>query len=75
LLVVIGWAVFFYAAVLLTAHVVTALIDPRTHLIPLEVVISVLIMTWAICVPIMYGAVLLITPLVMATIEVLDHEH
>jgi len=72
LLVCIGWVVVCIAVVVLVTPIVIAMRDPTTHIIPIENAIPVLVLTISVCLPIAYMAVELITPLFMATLEVLD---
>lgn len=75
LFVSIGWVIVYTIALVVVTPIVLVLEDPQMYTLTLEYALPMLIMTWSICVPIMYGAVFLITPLVMATIEVFSGEH
>ena len=70
--VLIGWIIVYFATIAIVTPIVIALRDPVTQIISLEYSIPVFIVLMSVGVPIMYGAIFLITPLVMATLEVLD---
>jgi len=71
--VVIGWGIVYYTIVVLGIPIITSIfIDTHIQGLPVESVSTFFIMMFAICGPILY---LTITPLVMATIEVIDSEH
>ena len=72
LLVIIGWAVVFCFAVLIVSPIVSIFVDTSTYSIPLEYVVPMYVIIISVGIPIMYSAVFLIMPLVMATFEVLD---
>lgn len=75
LFVVIGWVVLYLITMIVLFPVVYAYYDTSIQGIPLEYAIPVLIMLLSVGIPILYTAIGLITPLVMATIEVFDREH
>ena len=73
-LVLIGWSIVLMVACIIAKPIIYSFTLPN-GLIPIEYAIPAFIMALGVGVPLMYGAIALITPLVMATIEVLDHEH
>ena len=70
LFVIIGWSILFYVSCAIAAPIVLSFRDPIIQAIPLEFMIPALIMAMGISVPVLYGAMFLITPLFLATIEV-----
>ena len=71
LLVCIGWIVVCIVSFTLVNPIIESFIR-SDGLIPIEYAIPALIMAVGVGVPIMYCTIFLITPLFMATLEVLD---
>ena len=72
--VVIGWIVVYCVAILLVTPVIMSFQDPLIQDVPLESIIPALIMAVGVGIPIMYGAIVLIAPLIFATIELFEPE-
>ena len=74
MLIIIGWVVVFGLAVLLVSPIALSFQDPVLQDTPLHMIFPSLVMSIGIALPIMYGVSFLITPLLMATIEIFDNE-
>ena len=74
-LVIMGWLVVYVIILVVVTPIIVAFQDPVIQDVPLEFAIPAFIMGVSITVPLIYGALFLLTPLVMATLEVFDPEH